>query len=66
MISQARRNLKVEVIDYRMHPEFQQDYGLYLDGGFRLNKRGSEKFVKKLLNDLNAKGYNLTNSSIGC
>lgn len=66
MISQARRNLNVEVLDYRMHPAFQQDYGLFLDGGFRLNKRGSEKFVKLVLRDLNTKGYNLTNSSIGC
>lgn len=66
MIEESRMDLNIEVLDYRLCPAFQNDYGLYLDGGFRLNKRGSEMFVKMVLNDLNAKGHNLTNSSIGC
>lgn len=66
MISKATDGLKVDVLDYRLHPAFQQDYSSYLDGGFRLNKKGSIKFVKQVLNDLNIKGYSLTNSTIGC
>ncbi len=66
MISKATDGLNVDVLDYRLHPAFQQDYSSYLDGGFRLNKKGSIKFVKQVLNDLNIKGYSLTNSTIGC
>lgn len=65
MISQASKGLQVEVLDYRLHQDFQHDYSSYLDGGFRLNKKGSIKFVKKLINDLNNKGYNLSNETIG-
>ena len=65
MINKASDGLNVEVIDYRTHPAFQQDYSSFLDGGFRLNQKGSVKFVKVLLNDLNDKGYNLTNKTIG-
>ncbi len=66
MVNKASENLDVEILDYRTHPSFQQDYNLYLDGGFRLNLKGSIKFVKLLLQDLNFRGYNLSNSTIGC
>lgn len=64
MVNKATDRLQVDVLDYRVHPAFQQDYTSFLDGGFRLNKKGSIKFVKLVLNDLNTKGYSLTNSTI--
>lgn len=65
MVNKATEGLHVDVLDYRVHPAFQQDYSSFLDGGFRLTKKGSIKFVKLVLNDLNMKGYSLTNSTTG-
>lgn len=66
MVKTANEGLGVELLDYRNHPSFQLDYSSFLDGGFRLNKKGSIKFVKLVLQDLNNRGYNLTNSTLVC
>ena len=40
-------------LDYQRNSELFEESGVYIDGGFCLNKRGSKLFLKKLMNDLN-------------
>ena len=64
MINNAIGDFDISLIDYRKHPSFQEDYASFLDGGFRLNKNGSIKFIKMVLHDLNGKGQHLTNETL--
>lgn len=64
MVNKASEGLGVDILDYRTHPSFLQDYSSFWDGGFKLNKKGSIRFVKLVLQDLNNRGYNLTNSTL--
>ena len=66
MVKNAIGDLDIPLLNYRKHPAFQEDYYSFLDGGFRLNKNGSIKFVKMLLRDLNDKGHHYTNTTIAC
>lgn len=52
-------------LDYRMDEFFQDKPGLFLDGGFLLNRRGSQLLIKKLAEDLKEQSIVLTNSTIG-
>lgn len=66
MIRNAIGDSDIDLLDYRKHPSFQKDYVSFLDGGFRLNKNGSIKFIKMVLQDLNGKGHHLTNETLVC
>lgn len=48
----TEENADIPFLDYRLHPDFQANESLFLDGGFRLNKRGSKLFLQHLSNDL--------------
>lgn len=65
MIGEAIDGMDVPVLDYRTNKSFQQQDSLFIDGGFRLSKYGSTKFIRMILNDLSSLGYNLTNGTIG-
>jgi len=64
LIVKAKGDLKVPVLDYRLDKDFQSNFNLFLDGGFRLNRVGSRRFIKKVFEDLNHKGYHLTNQTL--
>lgn len=51
--------------DYRREQYFQDKPGLFLDGGFLLNRRGSQLLIKKIAEDLKKQGIVFTNSTIG-
>lgn len=42
----------VPYFNYRCKEEFQDAYHLFMDGGFRLNQRGSQIFMELLMKDL--------------
>ena len=63
LMEPARRKYNVPVFDYRTHELFQNDDASYIDGGFRMSKYGSKKFLKLLLKDMGKSIYN--NSKIG-
>ena len=64
MVKNAIGDLDIPLLDYRKHPTFQEDYYSFLDGGFRLNKIGSIKFIKMVIRDLDDKGYHLSNATL--
>jgi hypothetical protein len=51
--------------DYRRDQFFQDKPELFLDGGFLLNRRGSQLLIKRLAEDLKTQGIVFTNSTIG-
>ena len=65
MIKDAKEGMDVPLLDYRNDKSFQQQYSLFIDGGFRLSKYGSIKLIRMVLDDLTLLGYNLTNKVIG-
>ena len=52
MMEPSVQEYKVPIYDYRKCESFQHDKASFLDGGFRLSKFGSRKFMRHLLNDL--------------
>ena len=60
----AKTKYNVQVLDYRKTPEFQDDLTMYVDGGFRLSKKGSLIFIKRLLKEINKYGYSVNNKSL--
>lgn len=52
------------VFDYQRAKTFQDDLSLYVDGGFRLSKRGSAKFIKMLFADMTKQGIKADNSTM--
>lgn len=63
LMEPAREKYNVPVFDYRTHESFQKDDASYIDGGFRMSKYGSKKFMKLLFRDMDKNIYN--NSKIG-
>lgn len=55
----------IPFLDYRTHEAFQNRSDLFLDGGFRLNKRGSLLFMKILFADLTKRGIIINNATVG-
>lgn len=47
----------LQYLNYRLDPEFQNDTGLFTDGGFLLNRRGSQMLIRKISNDIIPKSY---------
>lgn len=60
----AKTKYNVQVFDYRKTPDFQDDLTMYVDGGFRLSKKGSLIFIKRLLKEINKYGYSVNNKSL--
>lgn len=52
MMEPSVKEYKVPIYDYRRNESFQHDKASFLDGGFRMSKFGSRKFMRHLLNDL--------------
>ena len=63
LMEPARDKYNVPVFDYRTHVSFQNDGASYIDGGFRMSKYGSKKFLNLLFRDMDKSAYN--NSKIG-
>lgn len=63
LMEPAREKYNVPVYDYRTHKSFQNDDASYIDGGFRMSKYGSKKFLRLLFRDLDKETYN--NGKIG-
>lgn len=49
---------QVPIYDYRSHESFQYDKASFVDGGFRLSKYGSRKFMRTLMFDISRHQYN--------
>lgn len=64
MINEITKEMKVPIFDYRTDAEFQDNLSLFLDGGFRLSKKGSEIFMKKLCYDITSRGIIANNSTL--
>lgn len=64
MVNEVEKSTGVCVLDYRKERAFQNDPSLFVDGGFRMSKYGSVKFIRQLTRDLNEKGFVLNNKSI--
>lgn len=64
MVHKVKKATDVCVLDYRKDQAFQHDPSLFVDGGFRMSKYGSVKFIRQLTRDLNKKGFCLSNKSI--
>lgn len=52
----------IPLYNYLKQEEFYNDYNLYCDGGFRLNKYGSKKFMRHFFSDLIKDGIIANNS----
>lgn len=50
----AIKEFDVPVYDYREHYAFQKDKAAFIDGGFRMSKYGSVKFLRILMSDINS------------
>lgn len=64
MVNEVEKATGVCVLDYRKDQTFQYDPSLFVDGGFRMSKYGSVKFIRQLIRDLNKQGFALNNKSI--
>ncbi len=51
------KEFNVPICDYRSHEAFQHDKASFIDGGFRMSKYGSKKFMRLLLSDLQGQTY---------
>lgn len=51
------KEYNVPIYDYRTHKDFQHDSASFIDGGFRMSKYGSKKFMRLLLSDLQGQSY---------
>lgn len=60
----ATKGLNVPFFDYRKHKDYQYNPSMFLDGGFRMSKIGSNHFTRIVLDDLNRIGYNLNNKTL--
>lgn len=56
------KEFNVPICDYRTHEAFQHDKASFIDGGFRMSKYGSKKFMRLLLSDI--KGQTYTNENL--
>ncbi|MBD5554804.1 MAG: hypothetical protein HDQ95_05495 [Roseburia sp.] len=60
-ICESVKKRNVTVLNYQDDAEFQNSPELFVDGGFRLNKRGSMIFLRKLMKDLQKSGIYFCN-----
>lgn len=64
-INKAVEGRNVPFFDYQYDEYFQKRYQLFVDGGFRLNKKGSTVFLKKLFADLKLHNIVINNGTAG-
>ncbi|SEW42011.1 hypothetical protein [[Clostridium] fimetarium] len=57
--------INIPFLDYQEDEMFQNSPELFCDGGFKLNNRGSQLFVKHLAFDLKSYGIEVDNSTVG-
>lgn len=55
----------IPFLDYQFDREFQDAPELFADGGFRLNRRGSKIFFRRLAEDLQKYGIVISNATMG-
>lgn len=55
----------MKVYDYMNAETFQDDISLFVDGGFRMSKYGSLKFMRRFIADLNKDGMEINNKLMG-
>lgn len=63
-INRSIKNKNVVFCNFLNNKEFQDNWTLYCDGGFRLNKYGSRKFIRELLYQINNEGIIANNSTL--
>jgi hypothetical protein len=64
-VNKVIENRNVPFLNYQWNSEFQNNYSLFTDGGFRLNEVGSEIFGRKVFHDLKGYGIQVTNEEFG-
>ena len=60
--NKCSRLSNVPIYNYLKHEDFQDNLNLYCDGGFKLNKYGSKKFMRHFFSDLIKDGIIANNS----
>lgn len=65
LIHRVSEQQGIPVFNYQHDKAFQDDLSLYVDGGFRLSKRGGTRFIKMLFADMAKRGYKADNSTMG-
>ena len=51
-IEKKAKRLNVPFLNYRKDDRFQNELSLFMDGGYKMTRRGSMKYLKILLNDI--------------
>lgn len=64
-IKKANEGYNVPFYNYQYNEEFQSAYDLFLDGGFRLNRKGSVKFLSIFNEDLGHDGICMKSKNDG-
>ena len=62
VVNKSSRLNNIPLYNYLKQEDFCYDYKLYCDGGFKLNKYGSKKFMRHFLGDLIKDGIIANNS----
>ena len=62
VVNKSSRLNNIPLYNYLKQEDFCYDYKLYCDGGFKLNKYGSKKFMRHFLGDLTKDGIIANNS----
>ena len=65
-IKECINGREILYLNYQNDDYFQQRTELFCDGGFRLNERGSNIFIRRVLADLEMEGYKLDNLLVKC
>lgn len=64
IINNSIKGKSVPVFNFLKAEEFQHNWTLFCDGGFRLNKYGSKKFIRQLCGQMNKKDIEINNSKL--
>lgn len=56
---------KIPYLNYQDDVDYQCHSELFCDGGFRLNRRGSKLFIRRLAKDLKPYGIDISNKAVG-
>lgn len=64
IVSNCTKGKNVPVYNFFRSEAFQYNWALFCDGGFRLNRYGSKKFIRHLFREMNTKGIIANNSTL--
>lgn len=64
IVSNCTKGKNVPVYNFLKSEVFQYNWALFCDGGFRLNRYGSKKFVRHLFRKMNTTGIIANNSTL--